>query len=142
MTTKMTQDEREAFLAGLHVGVLSVDEPGRGPLTVPVWYDYRAGGELWFLTGPNSLKGRLLDKAARVSLCVQDEGLPYKYVSIEGPIVAHGPADREKHSRPMAHRYLGQEMGDLYVAGNQDGEGSTLYHIVPERWLTVDYAKM
>ena len=28
----MTKAEREAFLADVHVGVLAVDEPGRGPL--------------------------------------------------------------------------------------------------------------
>jgi hypothetical protein len=28
----MTRDEREAFLAAVHVGVLSADEPGRGAL--------------------------------------------------------------------------------------------------------------
>ena len=34
----MTRTEREAFLAETRVGMLSVNEPGRGPLTVPVWY--------------------------------------------------------------------------------------------------------
>jgi len=36
MTLTMTIAEREDFLAGLHVAVLSVDDPGHGPLTVPV----------------------------------------------------------------------------------------------------------
>jgi len=36
VTLAMTPDEREAFLAGVHVGVLAVEEAGRGPLTVPV----------------------------------------------------------------------------------------------------------
>ena len=34
----MTKAEREAFLADVHVGVLAVDEPGRGPLALPIWY--------------------------------------------------------------------------------------------------------
>ena len=37
MSLKMTKDEREAFLADLHVGVISIEDPGRGPLTVPIW---------------------------------------------------------------------------------------------------------
>ena len=45
MSATMSRAEREEFLAGLHVGVLSVASPdGRGPLTVPVWYTYQPGG--------------------------------------------------------------------------------------------------
>ena len=50
MSLSMTAAEREAFLADVHVGVLSVEDPGRGPLTVPVWYAYRAGGTLDVIT--------------------------------------------------------------------------------------------
>lgn len=39
----MTPDEREAFLGGVHVGVLAIEEAGRGPLAVPIWYLYRDG---------------------------------------------------------------------------------------------------
>jgi len=46
MSLAMTKQEREAFLADVHVGVISIPEPGRGPLTVPVWYAYDRGGEL------------------------------------------------------------------------------------------------
>jgi len=41
----MNSAEREAFLAGVHVGVLAVDEPGRGPHALPIWYDF-ANGEV------------------------------------------------------------------------------------------------
>jgi hypothetical protein len=45
MSFAMSVQEREQFLAGLHVGVLSVAAGGdRGPLTVPVWYEYYPGG--------------------------------------------------------------------------------------------------
>lgn len=141
MSTKMTVEEREQFLADMRVGVLSIADGDRGPLTVPVWYDYEKGGTLWFLTGLNSMKGKRLANAERVSLCVQTEDAPYKYVSVEGPIVERVEAGTEAHSRPMAHRYLGPEIGDAYVAGNEGGEPSTLFRVQPERWLTVDYNK-
>ena len=35
--TRMTQEEREAFLADLHVGVLAIPADG-APLTAPIWY--------------------------------------------------------------------------------------------------------
>ena len=39
----MSRDEREAFLADLHVGILAIDEPGRGPMAMPIWYIYKDG---------------------------------------------------------------------------------------------------
>ena len=144
MSLAMTRPEREAFLAGLHVGVLSLPEPGRGPLTVPIWYAYEPGGDVVLVTDRASRKGRLLVAGARVSLCAQAESLPYKYVSIEGPVVAVEPADVERDTRPLAHRYLGRELGDRYVeatAGDRAAGGSVRVRIRPERWLTVDYAK-
>jgi nitroimidazol reductase NimA-like FMN-containing flavoprotein (pyridoxamine 5'-phosphate oxidase superfamily) len=141
MSTLMTRAEREAFLAEVHVGVLALADGERGPLAAPVWYGYEPGGELWFLTGRDSRKGRLLRTGRRLSLVVQTEAPPYKYVSVEGPIVALEPADLEKHARPLARRYLGRELGDRYIAATAGREESVRVRVAPERWLTVDYAK-
>jgi len=144
MSLAMSRAEREAFLADVHVGVISVAEHGRATLAVPIWYGYEPGGEVRIVTGERSRKVSLLRRAERFSLCVQTEAPPYKYVSIEGPIVAIGPADVERDIRPLAHRYLGHELGDRYVAATH-GEGgeepSILVSMRPERWLTVDFAK-
>src|SRR5947207_9377532 len=107
MPPAMTKEEREAFLADLHVGVISIAEEGRGPLTVPIWYSYEPGGEIRIITARSSRKGKLLEQAGRFSLCAQAETPPYKYVSVEGPIVAIEGADRERDARPLAHRYFG-----------------------------------
>lgn len=144
MSLSMTRKEREAFLAEVHVGIVSIPEEGRGPLTVPIWYDYQPGGELWIITDRTSRKGRLLEEAGRISLCAQTEAPPYRYVSVEGPVVSMDPADLESHARPMAHRYLGAELGDRYVeatAGERAAGGSVVVRVRPERWLTVDYSK-
>ena len=58
MSSAMTTQEREAFLADLHVGVISIAEEGRGPLTVPIWYSHEPGGEIWFTTVRASRKER------------------------------------------------------------------------------------
>jgi hypothetical protein len=52
MSLAMTRQEREAFLADVHVGIISIPEPGQ--LTVPVWYSYEPGGELRLVTGRTS----------------------------------------------------------------------------------------
>ncbi len=143
MNLTMTKSEREAFLADLHVGVLSIEEPGRGPLTAPIWYGYEPGGELWIVTGRASRKGRLLEKATRFSLVAQTETPPYKYVSVEGPITAIEAAELERHERPLAHRYLGPALGDQYIeaTGGTERGDNVLVKMRPERWLTTDYGK-
>lgn len=144
MSLAMTKDEREAFLADLHVGVISIDESGRGPLTVPIWYVYEPGGEIWIVTSRTSRKGRLLDAAGRFALCVQTESPPYKYVSIEGPITTSEPSDLELHERTLAHRYLGRDQGERYIEAtraDREASQSTVFRMRPERWLTVDYGK-
>jgi nitroimidazol reductase NimA-like FMN-containing flavoprotein (pyridoxamine 5'-phosphate oxidase superfamily) len=142
MPLTMTRMEREAFLADVHVGILSIAEEGRGPLTVPIWYVYTPGGELRLLTGRNSRKGRLLTQAGRFSLCVQTETPPYRYVSVEGPITAIEAVDVERDLRPLAHRYLGAEEGDSFVEQMRGGQaGNILIRMRPERWLTADYSK-
>jgi nitroimidazol reductase NimA-like FMN-containing flavoprotein (pyridoxamine 5'-phosphate oxidase superfamily) len=138
----MTREEREAFLAGVHVGVVSIAEPGRGPLTAPVWYAYE-DGEVLFVIDKASRKANLLSDGTRISLCAQTETAPYRYVSVEGPVKLDEP-DYDRHLRAMAHRYLGPELGDGYLAstgGQAATGGQQLVRLTPERWLTVDYGK-
>ncbi|MEZ5376995.1 MAG: pyridoxamine 5'-phosphate oxidase family protein [Acidimicrobiales bacterium] len=133
----MSKSEREAFLAQPHVGVISIEADDRGPVTVPIWYSYEPGGHVKVLTGVNSQKTRLLQAAGRFTICVQRERLPYKYVSVEGPIVESRPAELERDSRPMARRYLGPSMGDQYV---EDGDDDSIaFSMEPQRWSSVDY---
>jgi len=142
MSLVMSVEERDQFLAGVHVGVLSVAAgDGRGPLAVPVWYDYQAGGQVSVITGRSSRKGRAIRAAGRMSLCAQDENPPYRYVSVEGPVVLEelDPAER----LAMARRYLGPEGGDRYVASNPDPEREmVMFRMRPEHWVSVDYGKL
>jgi len=135
----MTEMEKQQFLADLHVGVLSLNDDTKGPLTAPIWYDYEPGGELWFITGPNSLKGKLLEMGVRLSLVAQSEKPPYKYVSIEGPVVSIVESN-EADLLAMAVRYLGEDGGKQY-AENSNASGGIIVRIKPERWLSVDYGK-
>jgi PPOX class probable F420-dependent enzyme len=141
MRLAMSVRERERFLAGLHVGVLSVAAgDGRAPLAVPVWYAYEPGGRVSVITWPDSRKGRAIIAAGRMSLCVQDEKPPYRYVSVEGPVEMEelDPAER----LAMARRYLGTEGGDRFVASSPDADDqNAMFRMTPEHWLSVDYGK-
>ena len=136
--TRMTQAEREAFLADLHVGVLAIPADG-APLTAPIWYDYQPGGDIWVLTGPNSQKGKLLEEGVKVTMVAQQESLPYAYVSVEGTVTRIAP-EGDGDTLAMATRYLGDEMGKGYAEANAQGS-SVRVTIRPDRWLSVDYGK-
>ena len=137
--TAMTETEKQEYLADLHVGVLSLNNDSKGPLTAPIWYDYEPGGELWFITGPNSLKGKLLEVGVRLSLVAQSEDPPYKYVSVEGPVVSIDESTKDD-LLAMAVRYLGDDGGRQY-AENSNTSGGIIVRVKPEHWLCVDYGK-
>jgi PPOX class probable F420-dependent enzyme len=139
MSLTMTSEEREQFLAEVHVGVLSVaSEHGVGTLAVPVWYSYRPGGLVSVITGGSTRKAAAIRAAGRFSLCAQDERPPYKYVTVEGPATLEEASHDERLA--LARRYLGREGGDAYVSAVPTG-GQIVFRMTPERWLTADYSK-
>lgn len=145
MSVAMTQQEKENFLAGVHVGVISIAQTGRAPLTIPIWYAYEPGKEICFVTGGSSQKGKLLSLGSKASLCAQEEQMPYKYVSVEGEVTAIVPADVERDIRPLAQRYYGRDGGDQYIQrvyGSGIAEGDLLIRIRPQRWVAADYSRM
>jgi PPOX class probable F420-dependent enzyme len=135
--TDMTTDEREAFLAGLHVGVLSIAREGKGPLALPIWYLYEDGDVVISMSG-TSVKAELLGKRGRATLTVQQEAPPYQYVMVEGAVTV-GPEDVDLAG--LAVRYLGAEMGAWYAKNNPPTADSVVARLRPEQWLTVDYGK-
>jgi hypothetical protein len=142
MPFQMSKAQREAFLAAVHVGIISVNDPGRAPLTVPIWYHYEPGSLIRLITGGESRKANLIRRAGRLSLCVQTEAPPYQYVSVEGPVTINAP-DFERDVRPMAYRYLGEQLGDWYLRQTAaERRSSILISLTPERWLSVDYSQM
>jgi nitroimidazol reductase NimA-like FMN-containing flavoprotein (pyridoxamine 5'-phosphate oxidase superfamily) len=133
----MTPEERETFLADVHVGVLAVDEPGRGPMALPIWYRY-VGGVIEIGMNGNSRKAQLLRAAGRATMTVQTETAPYQYVSVEGTVtVDAAPRD----DLAMASRYLGPELGRWYAEHNPSTEESVSVTLRPEHWRTHDFGK-
>lgn len=135
----LSRQEREQFLAEPHIGALSVVERAdRAPLTVPIWYQYRPGGELWVLTAPGARKTRAIEAAGRFSLMVERTEPTIRYVSVEGPVIRAAPASDES-SREMAARYLAPGKVDDYLEYERThlGEHIAVY-LRPEHWLSAD----
>ena len=135
----MTSEQREKFLADVHVGVIAVDRDGRAPLAVPIWYGYEPGGEVYVWTGRGSLKERLIRAAGRFSLVAQDEKPPYRYVSVEGP-AEFDESPTADVVRGLAARYLPAEEVDSFVEEAYD-DSAIVIRMRPEHWLSVDYGK-
>ena len=135
----LSVEERERFLAEPHIGALSVVERlDRGPLTVPIWYQYSPGGELWILTAPDARKTRAIYAAGRFSLMVQRTEPTIRYVSVEGPVVRTGAGDGER-SRELAERYVPPDGVAEYLEyeRTQLGEHVAVY-MRPAHWLSTD----
>jgi nitroimidazol reductase NimA-like FMN-containing flavoprotein (pyridoxamine 5'-phosphate oxidase superfamily) len=147
MPRPLSREEREQFLAGLHVGVVSIDDGDRGPLSRPVWYTYRPGGEVVFCTRKETRKAALLRRGMQIGFLVQVEGdmsqgiLPC-YVSVTGPVVKLEDADLDRDLRPIVHRYLGREIGDGYLQATRGerADDEIVVHLRPERWHTRNFA--
>ena len=135
----LTQASKQTFLGEPHVGVLSIAQGNRGPLTAPIWYCYEPGGNLWMMLGRSSRKAQLLEVGTRVSLCAQKEEPPYVYVTAEGPVV--GIADgTDSDILELATRYVGEEQGKVYAENMRTSESLTV-RVRPETWLAVDYSR-
>jgi nitroimidazol reductase NimA-like FMN-containing flavoprotein (pyridoxamine 5'-phosphate oxidase superfamily) len=118
------------------VAVLAVDEPGRGPLALPVWYQYKDGIVELGMDG-GSRKAELLRAAGRATVTVQDEAPPYRYVSIEGPVQV---ISEERDVLGVASRYLGPELGAWYAEQNPSTPSTVVVRLTPEHWRTQDFS--
>ena len=140
MPKKMTESQRQEFLAAKHIAVLSVAAAdGRPPASVPIWYDYNPGGSIVINTAAGGRKARLIELAEVVTLVVQREAMPYQYVAVEGTVTSAETPSPADVREAIAIRYLGEKGGRAFAAAN-DGYDSVLYTIRLDRWFTADFS--
>ncbi|MGB3474126.1 MAG: pyridoxamine 5'-phosphate oxidase family protein [Mycobacterium sp.] len=135
----LSKDEREQFLAEPHIAALSVDAgAGRGPLTVPIWYQYAPGGEPWVLTGAGSRKAKLIEAAGSFSLMVERTEPTLRYVAVDGTVSRIEPGTDDLHAE-LAHRYLPPDRAEKFLkyALAQLGEQVVIY-LRPQHWISAD----
>lgn len=135
----LSSEERERFLAEPHVGALSVYAGDtRGPLTVPIWYQYSPGGEPWILTGPGSQKARLIEASGYFSLMVERVEPTVRYVAVDGAVSRIEPAT-DAQLEEVTRRYLSGEAADRYLEFARREHGSSVViHMQPQHWLSAD----
>ena len=131
--------DREQFLAEPHIAALAVSAgPDRGPLTVPIWYQYTPGGEAWVLTSPTSRKARLIERAGRFSLMVERVEPTVRYVSVEGPVTRTTPRTDELLLE-MTRRYLPPDKVQAYLElARTELADEVAVYLRPQHWLSAD----
>jgi uncharacterized protein len=146
MPRQMTEKERQQFLAEPRIGVLSVARGGdRPPHTTPVWYGYEPGGSITFFTGTQGRKSRkaaLVETAGVLSLTVQREEFPYKYVTVEASVIGSNSSPSAEQMLAIVGRYLPEEAARGFVEAElaHPGSGPVHFTVRPDRWLTFDFA--
>ena len=136
---RLSVRDRELFLSEPHIAALSVSAGrDRGPVTVPMWYQYEPGGEAWILTEEASLKARLIAAEGRFSLMVDRMTPTIRYVSVEGPVTRTVP-ENDELLWEIATRYLSADNARDYVAMAKAEFGpQVVIYLRPERWLSSD----
>ena len=132
----MSDQQRDEFLTEVRVAILAIDRATKGPLCAPVWYRYREGS-FEIAMASDSAKAILLRRAGRASVIVQQETLPYQYVSAEGPVKVTVMSQEERHAflLEVASRYLGPDQGARY-ADNFPDHDEALVTLTVENWRT------
>src|SRR4051794_33046998 len=139
----LSKEEREQFLSEPHIAALSVSAGDkRGPLTVPIWYQYTPGGEPWVHTGNGSRKHRLIETQGEFTLMVERADPSVRYVAVDGPVSRIEPATDEQLVE-MVKRSLPADRGEasLEFARREPGEGVVIY-MKPEHWLSADLGSL
>ncbi|MEV3870359.1 pyridoxamine 5'-phosphate oxidase family protein [Streptomyces sp. NPDC049906] len=140
----LTPAEREEFLAEPRIAALSVDsgDPNRGPVSVPIWYQYERGGDVWILTGTTSRKAELIAAAGRFTLLVERTEPTVRYVSVEGPVVETAPVTDARH-RELVARYLPADKAAAYLEfAERDLGEQVMIRMRPQSWIAADLGSL
>ena len=146
MPGPMTEGGRQEFLAGRHVGVVSVSRGGgRPPHSTPVWYAYEPGGNISFFTGTQgrrSRKAELIREAGVLCFLVQREEFPYGYVAVEGTVLGEDSPPSKEQVLAVVSRYLPEEQARWFDDSElrQPSPEFVLFTVRPDRWLSFDFS--
>jgi PPOX class probable F420-dependent enzyme len=133
MAHRMTGDELEQFLgSGTRTGKLATVRADGSPHVAPVWF-VLDGGDLIFMTGESTVKGKALLRDPRVAVAVDDERPPFAFAIIEGTVsISRDLEEMLSWSTAISRRYMGEELAEQYGSRNAV-EGELLVRLHPNK---------
>jgi len=97
---------------------LAVVRADGSPHVVPVWVDLD-GDDVVFTTSAETIKGRLILRDGRVSLCWDDERPPFAFLTIAGTAVTSTDPDELLHwAIRIGGRYMGADRAEEFGRRN------------------------
>lgn len=125
----MTADEWRAFVStGTRTGKAAVTRADGSPHVTPIWF-VLDGDDLVFTTYHESVKGRVLTRDPRLSVCVDDQAPPFSYVVFQGTAeLSEDPGELRRWATIIGGRYMGADRADEYGARNS-GPGEYLVRL-------------
>jgi PPOX class probable F420-dependent enzyme len=121
---KMNTEEQQAFLteAGILMHIATVREDGT-PLLTPIWFICEEQA-IWFTPRQKSEWFACLRRDPRISLCIDEQSLPYRKVVVEGKAeLIHdlGKDDlwRDRYRR-ITERYVPPAGAEAYIQSTID----------------------
>ena len=148
MPRRMTEGEREAFLAEPRTAIISVASgDDRPPLAVPIHYAYEPGGDITFYTDTQRRTSRkttlIAGAGGRFTLTVQHPEWPYRYVSVECTVVRTDRPPSTDQILAVGRPFMPEEDSRALAASEIGDPESTmvLYTARPDRWLAMDFGE-
>jgi hypothetical protein len=136
----LSKKDREDFLAQPSlVATISISaQPGRGPLAVPVWYQYQVGGEPWLITYATSRKAELIYAAGAFTLSVARTEPTVRYVSVDG-LLGRVEKTIPQQLEQMAARYLSGDALTRYLeSATPTLDDLVTMNMTPQHWNSGD----
>lgn len=112
---EMTEEQRDAFLAGPRIATLATLTRDGAPVAIPIWYEWD-GERARMFTGRTSPKVARIRRDGRVCLAVAEPaGVPEAWVAIEG-VASIEEGTGFALARRLAPRYYGPEQAARTLA--------------------------
>jgi PPOX class probable F420-dependent enzyme len=134
----MTVEQYRQFLSeGSRTAKIATVRADGRPHVAPVWF-LVDGDSIVFTTGKGSVKGRNLRRDPRVSICVDDETMPFAMVLIEGTAkLSEDPQALLDWATRLARRYV--ERMQAEEMGRRNGvPGELLVRVPMEKVIAFD----
>ncbi|CNG10707.1 Conserved hypothetical protein (pyridoxamine 5'-phosphate oxidase?) [Mycobacterium tuberculosis] len=116
---KMTESEWRAFvMEGTRTGKAGVTRRDGSPHVTPIWF-VLDGDDVLFNTSRHSVKGRVLARDPRLSICVDDQTPPFSYVQIQAEAALVEDLDEMRRwATAIGGRYMGAGRAEEFGARN------------------------